>query len=68
MQLSMCIKWRHVRHEITFKNDQRIIVVHVRDSHVSAFERDRIFIVQNFAVQGDVVKLSTPFRRAGVKM
>ena len=38
MQLSTCVKWRHVRHEITLKNDQRIIFVHVRDSHVSAFQ------------------------------
>ena len=31
-------------------------------------KEDRIFIAQNFAVHGGVVKLSTPFRRAGVEM
>ena len=39
MQLSTCLKWRHVRYVITAKNDQRTILVHVRDSPVSAFER-----------------------------
>ena len=31
-------------------------------------KEDLIFIVQNFAVHGGVVKLSTPFRRAGLEM
>ena len=39
MQLSTCVKWRRVRHVITDKNDQRIIIAHDLDSHLSAFER-----------------------------
>ena len=31
-------------------------------------KEDRIFIVENFAVNGDIVKLSMPFRRTEVEM
>ena len=53
---------------ITAKNDQRIIVVHVLDNMYHLSKEDRIFIVENFAVLGGVVKLSMPLRITEVEM
>ena len=57
-----------MRHVITGKNYQRIIVVHVRDSHVSAFERGPNSYCPKLRSHGGAVKLSTPFKRAVVEM
>ena len=63
MQRSTCVNWRHARHVITAKTTNGLLSFmseNVRSLSLrkSFSEQDRICTVQNFAVLGDIVKLS----------